>query len=461
MRFAKMCLIAAASALVWSTVVLEQEAMKDENSPMILQGGDNVNNAFQITDVPFSDSGTTVGYADDYDGNCGQDNGAPDVVYSFTPTYDMVIQVFLCWESDFDTRLYVFEDNPNTIIACNDDYCSNQHSDFISAIECLEISVGRTYYFVVDGYGTAAGNYSFDLTLPPPNVSISGYVTEYGDGPLGGVGIRVLQNGSEVWQDTTDDSGHYYVIYLPPGWYSVEASKLGYITQTSGPVEVSVCVEARVDFVLQREILPPIGVIAGLVAEADGVTPIEGALVRALQEGWEAFRDTTGPEGLYLMPEMQLGLYDLEASKTAYVTQTQFDIPVLADETTEVDFAMSREGPSCIYVPGDINGNGDANGVDVTYAVNYLKGIGPQPPVECPDCPNPGENLFAAGDVNGTCQFNGVDVTYYVNFLKGIGPALAFCQSCPPAGALAPPVPAIEPIRTPELKAKSVIKADG
>jgi hypothetical protein len=97
---------------------------------------------------------------------------------------------------------------------------------------------------------------------------------------------------------------------------------------------------------------------------------------------------------------------------------------------------------------GDINGNGDANGVDVSYAVNYLKGIGPQPPVECPDCPDPGENLFAAGDVNANCQFNGVDVTYYVNFLKGIGPALAFCPSCPPAG-LAPPVPAVIPAKAP------------
>ena len=88
--------------------------------------------------------------------------------------------------------------------------------------------------------------------------------------------------------------------------------------------------------------------------------------------------------------------------------------------------------PPCPYLPGDINGNGDANGVDITYAVNYLKGIGPQPPIECADCPNPGEMLYGAGDVNGNCQFNGVDVTYYVNYLKGIGPALAFCPNCPP-----------------------------
>jgi len=115
----------------------------------------------------------------------------------------------------------------------------------------------------------------------------------------------------------------------------------------------------------------------------------------------------------------------------------------------KIDFSGSQP---CTYVPGDINGNGDANGVDVSYAVNYLKGLGPQPPVECPDCPNPGQDLFAAGDVNANCQFNGVDVTYYVNYLKGIGPALGFCASCPPASALTPPMPAVEPVKAPMLK---------
>ena len=86
----------------------------------------------------------------------------------------------------------------------------------------------------------------------------------------------------------------------------------------------------------------------------------------------------------------------------------------------------------CIYQTGDVNDDGQANGVDVTYAVNYLKGYGPFPPQECGNCPASGESLHGAGDVNGNCQFNGVDVTYYVNYLKGLGPALAFCPNCPP-----------------------------
>lgn len=86
--------------------------------------------------------------------------------------------------------------------------------------------------------------------------------------------------------------------------------------------------------------------------------------------------------------------------------------------------------PPCSYIPGDINGNGDANGVDVTYGVNYFKGFGPQPPDTC-DCPPHGE-MFVSGDVNSNCEFNGVDITYFVNYLKGIGPELLYCPDCPP-----------------------------
>jgi len=89
--------------------------------------------------------------------------------------------------------------------------------------------------------------------------------------------------------------------------------------------------------------------------------------------------------------------------------------------------------PGCEYVPGDINNNGFANGVDVSYGVNYFKGFGPPPPLTCPDCPEPGQELYAAGDVNGNCIFNGVDITYFVSYLRGGGADLLYCPNCPPA----------------------------
>jgi hypothetical protein len=88
------------------------------------------------------------------------------------------------------------------------------------------------------------------------------------------------------------------------------------------------------------------------------------------------------------------------------------------------------------YVPGDVNNNGQTNGIDVVYFVTYLKG-GPLPPFTM-NCPPHGV-LYAACDANGSCTSNGIDVTYMVAFFKGLQPTLGFCPDCPPG-----PVPSAE-----------------
>ena len=91
--------------------------------------------------------------------------------------------------------------------------------------------------------------------------------------------------------------------------------------------------------------------------------------------------------------------------------------------------------PGCQYIAGDINANGQVNGVDIVYAVNYFKGFGAPPLIDCfPFClqtPNP---FFAAGDVNSSCTFNGIDITYFVRYLKLQVANLIFCPDCPPTG---------------------------
>jgi hypothetical protein len=89
----------------------------------------------------------------------------------------------------------------------------------------------------------------------------------------------------------------------------------------------------------------------------------------------------------------------------------------------------------CHYIPGDINGNGSVNGVDIVYAVGFLKGYGPPPRFDChPVCLLTVNPFYAAGDMNGNCVFNGVDITYFVRYLKLQVPNLLTCPDCPPAG---------------------------
>jgi hypothetical protein len=84
----------------------------------------------------------------------------------------------------------------------------------------------------------------------------------------------------------------------------------------------------------------------------------------------------------------------------------------------------------CVFLPGDANGNGIYNGLDATFSINYLKGLGIEPPYSC-DC-DPFGIIYSAADANGSCSFNGVDVTYSINYLKGYGPPPISCAECQP-----------------------------
>ena len=54
------------------------------------QGGEDIGTAVVIPAVPFSDAGTTAGYANDYDEVCPYTGSAsPDVVYSYWAPEDM------------------------------------------------------------------------------------------------------------------------------------------------------------------------------------------------------------------------------------------------------------------------------------------------------------------------------------------------------------------------------------
>ncbi len=180
-----------------------------------------------------------------------------------------------------------------------------------------------------------------------------------------------------------------------------------------------------------------------LVNDANSGEPLEGAAVVAISDGAPRGWDTTDITGYYRIIELQTVSHNVEASKPGRQTQTQEDITVIADDSVRVNFALALSG--CDYVPGDINGPG-VNGLDVVYAIAYLRG-GTPPPLDCnPPCltytnPDPPHQqlplvdpFYAPMDVNGNCQANGIDITFFVGYLKGIQPALLFCPGCPPAG---------------------------
>jgi hypothetical protein len=93
-----------------------------------------------------------------------------------------------------------------------------------------------------------------------------------------------------------------------------------------------------------------------------------------------------------------------------------------------VYFVDELPAGECDYIVGDVNGNNNYNGLDITYGVNFFKG-GLNPVYDC-EC-TAGNTWYVSGDVNASCSYNGLDITYGVSYFKG-GPAPIPCPDCPP-----------------------------
>jgi hypothetical protein len=132
------------------------------------QGGDTFATATVIGSLPYSDTGTTAGYANNYDEICPYSGStSPDVVYVYTPGGVEAANIDLCG-SGYDTKLYVYDANTLALVACNDDYYSDAVCGvFVSALFGVVLNPGTPYYIVVDGYGGSFGSYVLTVDAEP------------------------------------------------------------------------------------------------------------------------------------------------------------------------------------------------------------------------------------------------------------------------------------------------------
>jgi hypothetical protein len=140
-----------------------------QGAPGERAGGEDIATALPIASLPFSDYGSTLGRANDYDAVCPYTGSvAPDVVYSYEPAGDVNVTVSLC-NSSYDTKVYVFQDGPGTVVACNDD-AECGYNGWQSMLDHVDLEGGHTYYIVVDGYGASAGDYQISVVENAPCV---------------------------------------------------------------------------------------------------------------------------------------------------------------------------------------------------------------------------------------------------------------------------------------------------
>jgi hypothetical protein len=129
------------------------------------QGGDTIESCAVIDALPYSATGTTAGFVNDYDELCPYDGStAPDCVYCWEADFTGFVDIHTC-ESSYDTKLYVYENEytPGDFHACNDDSEDCPGPIYRSWIEAMPVTAGSTYFVVVDGYGGEFGDYLFNM----------------------------------------------------------------------------------------------------------------------------------------------------------------------------------------------------------------------------------------------------------------------------------------------------------
>lgn len=134
--------------------------------------GETCGDAIAITALPYSYSGTTLGMNNDYN-FCSYEDGAPDIVFSYTPSTTHLADIVTCGNTQFESSIYIFRDGIEFAIfgECGIQSCYTFFGGFWqnAAMYCFEFEVGHDYCIVLDGVWSYS-NGPFMLEIYETNV---------------------------------------------------------------------------------------------------------------------------------------------------------------------------------------------------------------------------------------------------------------------------------------------------
>ncbi len=247
------------------------------------QGGDTMETALAIPEVPFADTGSTVGYADDYETGCGFDpDHSPDVVYSFIPPLAGYYSFDLCG-SAYDAKLAIADDN-GAVFACNDDqdaYSSEgDPCELDSRLADVWCDNHNVYYLIIDGYLGDAGDYALSVTATTPcEVTVPGGSLPEGEPPLTFGGVDTYNAGCigealPTIQVIEGDASGEATVALVAGWRRLGAWDEDWFQFTAG-TGGSVHVEIQGDLEVTMALMTPVDCSEDWVANSYRVAACE------------------------------------------------------------------------------------------------------------------------------------------------------------------------------------------
>ncbi len=142
--------------------------------------------------------------------------------------------------------------------------------------------------------------------------------------------------------------------------------------------------------------------------------------------------DYTSDAGYYSIAQIPPGIYDIRVTHPEEGDSVIEDITINSSMETKLNIIWPDDNINGLdYEPGDINGDNTVIGSDVTYGVNYFRGIGSPPPDSFWSSTS-NRWIYSAADANGDCMFIGSDITFIVNYFRAIHEYIRWCPLTPP-----------------------------
>jgi len=120
---------------------------------------------------------------------------------------------------------------------------------------------------------------------------------------------------------------------------------------------------------------PDYGDLAGTVTAATGGAPIEGAEIIASDDADNTYVTYTNASGGYTIEDMMVGYYTVECTADGYNYQVEVDVPIVVDQTTTQNFALTA--PCMVVTPTSISVNVAPGSTSTSYITVQNTGDGP------------------------------------------------------------------------------------
>lgn len=192
----------------------------------------------------------------------------------------------------------------------------------------------------LDVEGVVDGNYDSLVIVPLPVPAPAISSISPGAGPVGtNVTITGSNFGATQGTSTVTFNG---VSATPTNWSNANITCPVPAGAGTGPVVVTVGSSSSNGFTFT---VADTGMIAGTVSRAGDAVGVNGALIEALQSGVVKGSGTSDANGGYAIAGLLSGTYDVRASATRYITQTQNGVVVSAPNSSPLNFSLVDAGP--------------------------------------------------------------------------------------------------------------------